>query len=166
MVTPDWPENVLLDILLSLYICCCLFLGVTLSSEDIWKTLNDLSQNDLPFTSDLKIEPTLFGERHAPDVRASIANMTSSNMSLWSVWNSLCGSLVSNLQTMMSREQVREAGVQRIVVSGRVASRNDVIRHAIEREFQLPVVMADDAQADAAMGAAMATIRFSHKEDH
>ena len=87
-------------------------------------------------------------------------------MSLWSVWNSLCGSLVSNLQTMMSREQLREAGVQRIVVSGRVASRNDVIRRAIEREFQLPVVMAHDAQADAAIGAAMAAMRFSRTEDH
>ena len=73
---------------------------------------------------------------------------------------------MSNLQTMMSREQVREAGVQRIVVSGRVASRNDVIRRAIEREFQLPVVMAHDAQADAAIGAAMAAMRFSRTEDH
>ena len=130
-----------------------------MTSGEIWEKLEKLSQQNA--ASDLVAKPTLFGERHAPDVRGSLTNVTSSNTSLASVWSALCTGIISNLQAMMSREQVRAAGVRRVVASGRIVSSNAIVRGAIEREFGLPVVVSDDARADAAVGAAMAASQYA-----
>jgi sedoheptulokinase len=72
-----------------------------LQESQIWNRLELLSQNQSSSADEaLEIIPTLFGERHNPEQRASVNNVRAQNVTLGSVYVSLCSSLVKNLAEM------------------------------------------------------------------
>ena len=104
-------------------------------------------------TSDLRVSPTLLGERHSPLSLGQVTNISSSNLSLGHVIRALCRGVVTNITSMMPAESLRQAGVSRIVGSGSALARNEVLRQEVEKAFPLQVVYGQNA--DSAVGVAM-----------
>lgn len=127
-------------------------LGVELSSSSFYEKLISCALNQ--DTTDLKVSPTLLGERHAPLQLGQVTNISASNLSLGHITRALCRGVVENLTSMMPAESLRRAGIQRVIGSGAALTRNQVLRQEVERAFPLPVVYGQNA--DSALGAAMA----------
>ncbi|KAJ3589635.1 hypothetical protein NHX12_010479 [Muraenolepis orangiensis] len=103
--------------------------------------------------TDLVVSPTPLGERHHPQLRGAVANISAGNLSLGHVTRALCRGIVANLTSMMPVALLREAGVRRVVGSGSALSRNPVLREEAERALELPLEYGNTA--DSAVGAAM-----------
>ena len=129
-------------------------------NDKIWQKLMGLASEESD--TDLVVCPTMFGERHAPSMRASVTNITLLNTTLGSVFCALCKGLITNLNNMMSQEVLRRNGVERIVGSGTALVKNKLLQQEIEKQFELPLVLCEDSKADAAVGAAMAIIKYSN----
>ncbi|KAM7139546.1 sedoheptulokinase isoform 2-T2 [Macrochelys suwanniensis] len=108
-----------------------------------------VTQND----TRLSICPTVFGERHMPEQLASVTSITASDLSLGHVTRALCHGIIQNLRSMLPFQDLKEAGVKRILGSGSALSRNEVLKQEVEKLFPLPVIYGKDV--DAAVGAAM-----------
>lgn len=104
-------------------------------------------------TSDLRVRPTVLGERHDPMCLAQVSNISSANLSLGHVTRALCCGILENMASMMPAELLQQAGVKRIVASGSAVSHNQVLRQEVERTFPMPVVYG--LNADSAVGVAM-----------
>lgn len=124
------------------------------STEEIYQRVLDCA--DKKNSTSLNIVPTLWGERHIPDQRGQVSNITSDNSSLGDVGLALCRGIVENIQEMMSREFLCLHGVQRIVGTGSALMRNQVLQKQVEQVFGLPLVLSENA--DASTGAALAVI--------
>ena len=143
---------------------CIIFLTILLSDfagrgvpeSDIWNRLLTLAQEPDSRRSDLDITPTLFGERHSPGKHAQVLNITMTNISVGSVFYSLCKGLISNLHSMMSQDCLHAAGIKQIIGSGTALVRNSVLREQIEEHYKLPLVLSEESHADAAVGVALA----------
>lgn len=48
-------------------------------------------------TTDLKIQPTLLGERHLPEISATVSNINIGNLGLGQVFKALCQGIISNV---------------------------------------------------------------------
>ncbi|XP_038059434.1 sedoheptulokinase-like [Patiria miniata] len=107
--------------------------------------------------TDLVICPTLYGERHVPSQHASIQNLTTANTSIGDTTRALCRGIVRNLHDMMSRKDLTDRGVTRIIGCGSGLLRNKVLMQELERMFQLPVEYRQGG--DAAEGAAIAMLQ-------
>uniref|UniRef100_A0A673B3G8 Sedoheptulokinase n=1 Tax=Sphaeramia orbicularis TaxID=375764 RepID=A0A673B3G8_9TELE len=127
-------------------------LGAELSSSSFYEKLIGCALNQE--TTDLRVSPTLLGERHAPFHLGQVTNISASNLSLGHVTRALCRGVVENLTSMMPAESLRRAGVRKLIGSGAALARNQVLRQEVERAFPLPVVYRQNA--DSALGAAMA----------
>ncbi|XP_077168815.1 sedoheptulokinase isoform X2 [Paroedura picta] len=104
----------------------------------------------------LSVCPTVFGERHQPEQRGSVTQISASNLSLGHVARALCRGVVQNLHAMMPAQRLREAGTTRILAGGSALSRNEVLRQEVERTYPFPVVYGRDL--DAAVGVALAVL--------
>ncbi|XP_018548106.1 sedoheptulokinase isoform X1 [Lates calcarifer] len=104
-------------------------------------------------TSDLRVSPTILGERHNPFCLGQVTNISASNLSLGHVTRALCSGVLDNITSMMPVEHLQQAGVSRIVGSGSALARNEVLRQEVERAFPQPVVYRQNA--DSAVGVAM-----------
>ncbi|XP_056252478.1 sedoheptulokinase [Seriola aureovittata] len=104
-------------------------------------------------TSDLRMSPTILGERHSPLCLGQVTNISASNLSLGHVTRALCRGVLDNITSMMPAEHLQQAGVSRIVGSGSALARNEVLRQEVERAFPQPVVYGQNA--DSAVGVAM-----------
>lgn len=104
-------------------------------------------------TSDLRVSPTILGERHNPLGLGQVANISPANLSLGHLTRALCRGVLDNLTSMMPAERLEQAGVSRIVGSGSAIARNEVLRQEVEKAFTQPVVYGQNA--DSAVGAAM-----------
>ncbi|XP_068186586.1 sedoheptulokinase isoform X2 [Antennarius striatus] len=104
-------------------------------------------------TSDLRVSPTLLGERHDPLRLGQIANISTSNLSLGHLTRALCRGVLDNITSMMPVERLQQAGIRRIVSSGSAVVRNQVLRQEVERAFPLAVEYGQNA--DSAVGVAM-----------
>ena len=133
-----------------------LLVGFAAPETKIWEKLQSLGEED-PGT-DLQIVPTLYGERHSPNQRASVANITLSNTSLDDVFCALCKGIIGNLHSMMSQDFLMAAGVQRIIGSGTAIVRNSALRREVEKQYKLPLVLSEDSDADSAVGVAIAVL--------
>ncbi|XP_037666556.1 transient receptor potential cation channel subfamily V member 1 isoform X4 [Choloepus didactylus] len=80
----------------------------------------------------LTINPTMLGERHLPDQLASVTRISSSDLSLGHVTRALCRGIVQNLHSMLSFQQLKEWGVERVIASGSALSRNEAASWATE----------------------------------
>ncbi|KAM3936370.1 sedoheptulokinase isoform 2-T2 [Leptodactylus fuscus] len=101
----------------------------------------------------LTVCPTLFGERHCPDSRASVSNLTSTNLSLGNVTRALCRGIIENIHSMLPSQRLKDSGIKRIIGSGSALARNASLKQEVERVFPFPVVYGKDV--DSAVGAAM-----------
>ncbi|XP_004376190.2 sedoheptulokinase [Trichechus manatus latirostris] len=105
----------------------------------------------------LTITPTVLGERHLPDQLASVTRISSSGLSLGHVTRALCRGIVQNLHSMLSFQQLKEWGVERVIGSGSALSRNEVLKQEVQRAFPFPWSFGQDV--DAAVGAALVMLR-------
>ncbi|KAK0141751.1 Sedoheptulokinase [Merluccius polli] len=103
--------------------------------------------------SDLVVSPALLGERHHPQLRGAVANISAGNLSLGHVIRALCRGILDNLTSMMPVVLLQEAGVRRVVGSGSALSCNAVLREEAERALHLPLEYGKTA--DSAVGVAM-----------
>ncbi|KAM4545464.1 sedoheptulokinase [Odontesthes bonariensis] len=126
-------------------------LGEELSESCLYEKLIRCALNQE--TSDLRVSPTLLGERHSPLCLGQVTNISTSNLSLGHVIRALCRGVVTNITSMMPAESLRQAGVSRIVGSGSALARNEVLRQEVEKAFPLQVVYGQNA--DSAVGVAM-----------
>uniref|UniRef100_A0A3P8WCN0 Sedoheptulokinase n=1 Tax=Cynoglossus semilaevis TaxID=244447 RepID=A0A3P8WCN0_CYNSE len=104
-------------------------------------------------STDLRVTPTILGERHNPLSLGQVTNISTSNLSLGHVIRGLCHGVLDNIKSMMPAELLLQAGVTRIVGSGSALTRNEVLRQEAERAFSLPVVYGQNA--DSAVGVAL-----------
>ncbi|XP_066455584.1 sedoheptulokinase [Eleutherodactylus coqui] len=111
-----------------------------------------LSVND----THLSICPTLFGERHSPESRASVSDLTSADLSLGHVARALCRGIIENLHSMLPSQRLKESGIKRIIGSGSALARNPALKQEVERLFPFPIVYGKDV--DSAVGAAMVMV--------
>ncbi|PIK60560.1 putative sedoheptulokinase [Apostichopus japonicus] len=103
--------------------------------------------------TDLVVDPVLLGERHRQSDRGSISNLKPGNTDLGGVFRAICRGIITNIESMMPKEELRRAGVERIVGCGSTLSQNMILKEELERCFQLPVVYRDEI--DACVGAAL-----------
>lgn len=122
-----------------------------LSESSLFEMLIDCGLNQE--STDLRVSPTILGERHNPLCLGQVTNISTSNLSLGHVTRALCRGLVDNITSMMPVECLQEAGVSQIVGSGSALSRNLVLRQEVERAFPLPVEYGQNV--DSAVGVAM-----------
>ncbi|XP_037322690.2 sedoheptulokinase [Pungitius pungitius] len=126
-------------------------LGAEMSDSGLYEKLIDCGLN--AGTSDLRVSPTILGERHNPLCLGQVANISPANLSLGHLTRALCRGVLDNLTSMMPAERLKQAGVSRIVGSGSAIARNEVLRQEVEKAFTQPVVYGQNA--DSAVGAAM-----------
>ncbi|XP_062341298.1 sedoheptulokinase [Osmerus eperlanus] len=126
-------------------------LGVDMSDSSLYEQVIRcaLSQE----SSDLRVSPTLLGERHSPHRLGQVADIATSNLSLGHVTRAVCHGILENLTSMMPPVSLLAAGVERIMGSGSALSRNEVLRQEVEKAFPVPVVYGGDV--DSAVGVAM-----------
>lgn len=122
-----------------------------ISSSSIYSQMIEagLNQN----TSDLKVRPTILGERHDTSSLGLVSNISASNVSLGHLTRALCQGIVENIVAMLPPQLLLESGVKKIVGSGSALIRNEVLRQEAERAFPFPVQYSEDA--DSAVGVAM-----------
>ncbi|XP_073697242.1 sedoheptulokinase [Garra rufa] len=103
--------------------------------------------------TDLTMTATLLGERHDPISRASVSQISPSNLSLGHVTRALCRGVIENMATMMPPQSLKATGVKCIIGSGSALSCNTVLQQEVERVFPFPVVYGKNV--DSAVGVAM-----------
>ncbi|GJQ85007.1 hypothetical protein Trydic_g3669 [Trypoxylus dichotomus] len=128
-------------------------LGFSVPQSKVWEKIIALSMDENA-VSDLKIQPTLLGERHLSEMGAVVKNINVGNLGLGQAFRALCHGLLENLHSMMSREMLSNANITRIVGNGSGLSRNKVLQNEVQQFYLLPLVFTTGG--DAAKGAAMA----------
>ncbi|XP_044078036.1 sedoheptulokinase [Siniperca chuatsi] len=126
-------------------------LGAELSDSCLYEKLIHCALNQE--TSDLRVSPTILGERHNPLCLGQVTNISATNLSLGHLTRALCRGVLDNITSMMPAEHLQQAGVSRIVGSGSAIARNEVLRQEVEKAFPQPVVYGQNA--DSAVGVAM-----------
>ncbi|XP_072382089.1 sedoheptulokinase-like [Diabrotica undecimpunctata] len=135
-------------------------LGFSIPQSKLWEKLLAIGIEDTAI-SDLTIKPTCLGERYDPDLAASVTNIHVGNLGLAQVFRALCRGLMENLHSMIPREVLQSAKINRIVGNGSGLSRNMVLQKEVEKLYQLPLVFTKGG--DAAKGAALAVYLYSDK---
>ncbi|XP_017315463.1 sedoheptulokinase [Ictalurus punctatus] len=125
--------------------------GVEVSDSEVYSKLIECALTQ-PST-DLRVTPTLLGERHDPSSLAVVSHISPTNLSLAHVTRAVCAGIVANLAAMMPPHVLLGAGVKRIMGSGSALSRNEALRQEVEQTFPFPVVYGQDV--DSAVGVAM-----------
>lgn len=97
-----------------------------------------------------------------PELTASISNINIGNIGLGQVFRSLCNGLLYNIHSMMPRDVLIKANINRIVGNGSGLSRNKVLQKEVQQLYRLPLVFTSGG--DAAKGSAMAMNNFSSTE--
>lgn len=131
--------------------------SVPSEGEVYTKLLNCASKRT---STTLKMKPTLWGERHAPDQRGQVSLVSPENSSLGDITASLCRGIVENLHEIMPREFLVSCGVQRVVGIGTALERNRVLQKLVEQVLGFPLVMSEGR--DASYGAALALLSRSN----
>ena len=85
-------------------------LGVQRSDSELHKTLMTVAKDKMDTT--LQVVPTLWGERHRPDMRGSVHNIGTDNLTLGDVSSAMFRGIVENLRKMMPREIFQEHQVR------------------------------------------------------
>ncbi|XP_068457503.1 sedoheptulokinase [Clinocottus analis] len=126
-------------------------LGAEMSDSCLYEKLIDCALNQE--TSDMRVSPTVLGERHDPLRLGQVANISTANLSLGHLTRAVCRGVLDNITSMMPAERLEQAGVGRIVGSGSAIARNEVLRQEVEKAFAQPVVYGQNA--DSAVGVAI-----------
>ena len=102
--------------------------------------------------TDLEVIPTLFGERHCPEARASIHNITSKNVGLGIVMRGLCKGLVNNLSGFIQPHHLKDKGFQGMIACGSALSRNTILQDELRKNYGFQI---EFKNADASNGVAL-----------
>ncbi|XP_011506363.1 PREDICTED: sedoheptulokinase-like [Ceratosolen solmsi marchali] len=130
-------------------------LGFSVPQSKVWNKLIALGTDDSSI-SDMTIIPTLLGERYDPDQTASVTGITLDTLNLGNIFRALCSGIIKNLHDMISRDELKSAGITRIVGNGSGLVRNPVLQKEVSHWYNLPLEFGNTG--DAALGAALATI--------
>lgn len=134
----------------------------------VWECILRLGEAEEGVNSSLKIHPILFGERHCPEERASVAGIGPSSLGLGPITKALCAGLVDNIHEMMPKEELLSSGVQRLLGVGSALARNKILQSRVKEKYgspkseneedkpQLEVVFT--SAGDAAFGAALSML--------
>lgn len=110
------------------------------------------SQKDL---SQLKVDPILWGERHATNKRASVVDITMESLSLGNVYKSVCSGVLYNVRGMFG-DFFEKHEVRSILGTGNALLKNNVLCAKLQEIFcNKPVKFVD---TNAAIGAAMSAV--------
>ncbi|TKS83599.1 Sedoheptulokinase [Collichthys lucidus] len=126
-------------------------LGAELSDSCVYEKMIRSALNQE--TTDLRVSPTILGERHNPLCLGQVNNISPTNLSLGHLTRAMCRGVLDNITSMMPAERLQQAGVSRIVGTGSAIARNQVLRQEVEKAFPQPVVYGQNA--DSAVGVAM-----------
>lgn len=125
----------------------CESLGATMPGQDeMYSSLLGMAEQKA--ATDLKFNPVFHGERHEPQKRASVQNISVDNFSLGDLVASLCSGLIANLRSMLPQDTLRS--VHRVIGSGNALTRNVLLQRIIEE--QLGVRLSIEVDAEAASG--------------
>lgn len=127
-------------------------LGSPLPQSKLWEKCIEAASKCSSAT--LSVQPTLLGERYAPQQYGIVSNITTGNISLGQVFKSVCRGVIENLHSIMSREMLISNNISRILGVGSALIRNAVLQQEVRECYQLPVVF--EKKGDAAWGAAIA----------
>ncbi|XP_001952623.3 sedoheptulokinase isoform X1 [Acyrthosiphon pisum] len=130
-------------------------LGLTITEDELWNRLLHLSPEEN--LTPLIVNPLIFGERHNPTTYGSLINVTNNNLTLSELFSGFCKGIINNLHKMMPREMLLKAGIQRIIGSGSVITKNHIIKKEIETCYNLPLCVT--MSEDSAFGAALALLK-------
>lgn len=107
-----------------------------LSQDHIWTKVVELESTPPPTNPDqLTVCPRIYGERHEPEIRGQVLNLTAQNLDLKSVVHGLCGGIVANISSMMSPKVLQENGITKILASGECLRRHPALQQAIIKEY-------------------------------
>lgn len=101
--------------------------------------------------SEIRIAPHFLGERHAPEIRGEVRGLTLSNAGPGELASALALGIIRNLKSGFPAKEL--ASRKKVVGSGNAVRLVKSIRFAIEKEFGLPLELADGSE-EAAVGAA------------
>lgn len=127
--------------------------GFEITEDEIWSSLLDVSKNSRG-SDEVKVIPALFGERHSPQLTASVSGLNKDNLDLGTIFRSLCQGLIDNLSSMMSVSFLEQHGITSLIGSGSLLSRNEVIREEVAKHYGNLTVQFGNS-CDSAAGAAM-----------
>ncbi len=104
----------------------------------------------------LRITPTLLGERHSPDELASVMGINKENLNLPNIVRQLYVGIIENIFKMMPQDCLKLLGVEKIIGTGSVIVNNECVAGMVEEAAKLPCVV--ERKADASYGAALANL--------
>ncbi|XP_050437209.1 sedoheptulokinase-like isoform X2 [Adelges cooleyi] len=132
-------------------------LGLSVTEEDLWNRLLNLSSEEN--TTSLIVNPLMMGERHDPSTYGSLLNITNNNLSVGQIYSGFCKGIVNNLLKMMPKEMLLNADIKKIIGTGTVIVKNSIIRHEIEKNYHMPLIVKETG--DAAFGAALSMVKIN-----
>ena len=102
--------------------------------------------------------PTIYGERHRPLQKGSLSNLSSENLNIAAIFRAFSAGLVKNVTTMLSCQDLIDNGIQTLICSGSLISRNRWVREAIESCYRELDIQYGDS-CDSALGAGIVAAR-------
>ncbi|CAG2250198.1 SHPK [Mytilus edulis] len=136
--------------------------GCNIEDDKAWDTLIDLSINKTN-SETLKVTPTLFGERHNPQQAASVTGISADNLDLGTLFRSVCSGLLDNVSNMMPVSFLEKNGINKLIGSGSLLSRNEVMRQEVLKHYgKLKVEFGNSC--DSATGAAMYALKYCREQ--
>lgn len=125
-------------------------LGLPAMTEDaLYARLNTLG---LAAVDGPLVSPHFLGERHAPSLRGSIAQLGPDALLLGQIARGLARGMVTNLRDMLCPRALENRS--RVIGSGNALRRNPLLQRMVKEVFRLPLVM-PDVHEEAALGAAL-----------
>jgi hypothetical protein len=104
--------------------------------------------------TDLTVSPLLCGERHCPEAKASITNISSTNFSLGHFLRAVCKGLVENLAKFISPEELLRENVDTIVATGTGLLQNPILQEELSTRYKNMRVIYDSSDLGAPFGVA------------
>ena len=132
--------------------------------DKVFKSYENIRiQNKTQNKSEIKVKPTLFGERHNTSLKGSIVNISNS-LDLIDLMEAFCKGLIDNILEMMTIEYLKSAGVQRVIGTGSALLKNPILRESLEKKLNIPVIYIDGNDAD--VGAVWVAYNYYCKACH
>ena len=130
-----------------------------INADQLHSRIKELSNSvEVKDGSELKIVPTLHGERHNTEKYAQVLNIRSNNISLTNIIHQIYVGLISNLFEIMPLKALKGLGIKQIVCSGALFSDNHLLKCVVQNYTGLHCIVKSDV--DASYGAAVSA-KFS-----
>ena len=126
----------------------------SIDADHLHSKIRDIANNsELNEGCELKILPTINGERHDAGKFAQVSNIRLDNTSLVDVIQQIYVGLIRNLFDIMPLRLLSDLGIEQIVCTGSLFNDNHLLRTVVERVTGLQCFVESDV--DAAYGAAV-----------